>query len=774
MESTSYNSIANLVADFTIVKRKILFVLASLLTILLASGILRITFDTSLNALLTRSDPYLNELEILENEFPMPVEVHFAFVADEGQHVFTLPILRAINDLGERYTELPFAISTISIIDYVYPETQRKLFTRPIGEYTQVALDTLLEEAVTNRLLTANLLSPNGELSFAIINLDAREASSTQRLEIADAVLALRDEMRGLHPAVSIQANADVLLEKSSQQAMIDDLTALMPITILICVLTICYCFRSATLGICILTHTIFTILCTIGALGYLGFAFNNISIIAPLVVVIICVANSVHIISIYLQALHKRDSKPDAMQYSVAYNFQPITLAALTTAIGFSSLNMCSSPAIQDFGRIVAIGIFFAYLLTLAILPALLIRSSHSLSKSLTARPPFLQNHLQTLINLTQRRDGFIFWFCSGLAVVTLLMLPMNETNFNRLDFIAADSDIRQYYDEVTEKMNRGPALTYGIDMGIKDTAIEPSFLRELDEFVAWLSDQPDIESVASTVEIVKTVGRIANRNNEEFFRIPDTAESVNNYLNAYRLVESEDFSLSNFLNRDNSLTNFFVNTTPMTNQELIDLDLRITDKFNRDFPELTLIHGSGVLLFARMDELVTIELLLGYCLSLLLITVSLMIGLRSIYFGILSILPNLLPATIVFGIWALFVGQLDPFVMMLFSISIGLVVDDTVHILSHYLDGRRNGLGKPYSINQAILVAGPALTITTLVLALGVTILIGANTIYFQQAAKLLVPIVVLALILDLLYLPTILKRFDNNLKPDLAALS
>ena len=247
MESTSYNSIANLVADFTIVKRKILFVLASLLTILLASGILRITFDTSLNALLTRSDPYLNELEILENEFPMPVEVRFAFVADEGKHVFTLPILRAINDLGERYTELPFANRIISIIDYVYPETQRKLFTRPIGEYTQVALDSLLEEAVTNRLLTANLLSPNGDLSFAIINLDAREASSSQRLQIADAVIAFRDEMRGLHPAVSIQANADVLLEKSSQQAMIDDLTALMPITILICVLTICYCFRSVS-----------------------------------------------------------------------------------------------------------------------------------------------------------------------------------------------------------------------------------------------------------------------------------------------------------------------------------------------------------------------------------------------------------------------------------------------------------------------------------------------------------------------------------------------
>ena len=241
MESTSYNSIANLVADFTVVKRKTLFVLASLLTILLATGILRISFDTSLNALLARSDPYLNELETLDNEFQMPVEVHFAFVADNEKHVFTPSILEAIQNLEARYKELPFATSIISLIDYVHPETQRKLLALPIAEYTQVALDALLEEAVTNRLLTANLLSSNGELSFAIVNLDAREASSTQRLEIADAVIALRDEMRAEHPAVSIQANADVLLEKSSQQAMVDDLTALMPITILICVLTICY-----------------------------------------------------------------------------------------------------------------------------------------------------------------------------------------------------------------------------------------------------------------------------------------------------------------------------------------------------------------------------------------------------------------------------------------------------------------------------------------------------------------------------------------------------
>ncbi|MDA1370944.1 MAG: MMPL family transporter [Proteobacteria bacterium] len=766
MSSEVQKSLANRIADYAVANRKRLFVISTLLTILLATGILRTSFDTSLNALLTQSDPYLDELELLAEEFPSDVEIYFAFVAEDNNHVFTHEMLSAIEDLGERYNQLPFARSIISLVDYIYPETQRRLFVKPIAEYTQDELDAMVSDATADRILTANLLSTNAELSFAIINLDADSASNPERLEIADAVLLLRDEMRGAHPTVSIQANSDVLLEQSSQQAMIDDLTTLLPIVILICVLTICYCFKSAILGVCILAHTIFALLCTVGALGYLGFAFNTISIIAPLVVVIISVANSVHIISIYKQALHKNAAKTAAMRHSVAYNFQPITLAALTTAIGFSSLNMCSSPAIQDFGRIVAIGIGFAYLLTITLLPALLIQFAPVLSSAAAGRPPFLQNSLQKLIDLTQRRDKAIFWFCSALALVTFLLLPLNETDFNRLDFIATDSDIKQYYDDVTEKMNRGPALSYGIDTEISDGGIQPDFLRDIDGFVNWLDNQPDVESVASIAEIVKTVGRVANQNDATFFRIPDTSESVGNYLNAYRLVETEDFSLAGFINRDNSLITLFVNATPMSNQELIDLDQRITEKFGADFPELEFLHGSGILLFARMDELVTIELLQGYSISLLLITLSLIVGLRSVYFGILSVLPNLLPATIVFGVWALFVGQLDPFVMMLFSISIGLVVDDTVHILSHYLEGRRSGVGKTDSINHAIRVAGPALTITTLVLALGTTILIGANTLYFQQAAKLLVPIVILALVLDLLYLPTILKRFDNRL--------
>lgn len=755
------------VGEFTVSHRKLLLLIASLISLVLASGILRTSFDASLEALLSRSDPYLDEVELLEEEFPSAFEVNFAFVAIEDNSVFAKNVLAAISDLREGFAAIPFAVRLTSLIDYYSPEKQQRLFVNPLTDYSQEQLDALRSVATSDRLLTANLLSLDATLTFAIVTLDAEGASNQQRMEIATAVLQLRDDLRAANPEVGIHVNGNVLLEQSSQQAMIDDLTNLMPFVILVCVLVICFCFKSAWLGVCILTHTIFTILCTVGALGYLGYSFNSISIIAPLVVVIISVANSVHIISIYKQFLHKGDTSLSAMRQSVTHNFQPITLAAVTTAIGFSSLNMCSSPAIREFGQIVAIGIGFAYVLTLAMLPALLIRFSRAMAASKISASPFMHETLDKLSEFTARRDKAIFWSCSAFAVVTILLLPLNETDFDRLDFIATDSDIRQYYTEVGLRLNRGPALSYGIDTGAIDGAIEPSFLRRVDEFHLWLQQQANVESVASVVDVVKTVNRVQHGDNPEFYRLPADINITANHLNAYETVQSEDFPLSGFINSDFSMISLFVNATPLSNQELIDLDLQITDRFREQFPDAELIHGSGVLLFARMDELVTIELLQGYSISLLLITLSLIVGLRSVYFGILSVLPNLLPATMVFGLWALFVGQLDPFVMMLFSISIGLVVDDTVHILSYYLKKRRAGFDTTSSINYAIKTAGPALTITTLVLAMGTTILIGANTLYFQQAAKLLVPIVILALVLDLLYLPTILQRFDNRFK-------
>ena len=744
-----------------------LFILSVILTCIFGSGIFKTTFDSSLSALLSESDPYLKELEELDRTFPSNGEIRFAFVADKNNSVFDRKILLAISDLTEKFTLIPKVQGITTILGYTSPETQRRLFSKSIDDLSDSEIAEISKVAKNERFLTTNLLSSDARLTFAIIEVNTREAPNTERLEIADSILALKDQLRSLHPSVKVFANSDVILEKASQQDMVDDLTKLMPLVILLCVAVICYCFKSLAIGACILTHVAFTIVCTVGALGFFGLSFNNISVIAPLVVVIISVANSVHIISIFKQGLHQSKKDVSAMIYSMQSNLRPVSLAAITTAIGFTSLSMSSSPAIQDFGRIVSVGIGFAYLLTIFMLPFMLVRISNFRSVSEDIGVNFLQPQLRSVIKFGSNNDKVIFSVCTALAMVTFVLLPLNQTDFNRLDFIASESDIREYYDVVEESMNRGLGLIYAIETDIEDRAIDPLFLERADAFTNWLSDQEEIESVISIIEVIKTINSIINDEDEQKYSIPAEIQTNVNYLNAYKTVEDNFLPLYRFIDSDYSAITITVNAKEMTNQQMINLDQRITKEFSENFPSASLMHGSGVLLFARMDELVTIELLQGYSISLLLITICLTLGFKSIYYGFLSVIPNLLPATMVFGFWALFVGQLDPFVMMLFSISIGLVVDDTVHILSHYLENRRDGITKASAIENSIITAGPALTITTMVLALGTTVLIFANTLYFQQSAKLLVPIVVLALLLDLLYLPSILRRFDSSFK-------
>jgi len=759
------DSMTGRIASFCLSRRHALFWAGVIASLLLATGVFRLGFDSSLDSLLTRSDPYLDELDLLEAEFPQSTEIVFAFLAPEGESMFTRGRLQAIDALRERYREIPLAGRHSSLLDYYSPRNLRRLFAQDFREYGEAGLAGLMRTAQADELLTGNLLARDASLAFTRITLNAEFADEAERLDAAREALRLRDVLQDEFPELDIHVSGEVLLEYSSRQSMLEDLGGLLPFVILACILAICGFFRSVRAGFAILAHTLLTLLCALGTLGLAGFSFNTVTAIAPVIIVVVCVASSVHVISIYRQGLLREMPEAEAMRFSLMHNIRPVTLAALTTAIGFASLNLSSSPAISDFGSTVAVGIVFSWLLTAALLPSLLIRLIKTGNGSNDG--DFLHRAMNRVIAIGRRRDRQLFWFCSAFAAVGISMLPLNETDFNRLDFISDAAGLRDYFDAVGERLDRGPSISYAVDAGARDGAIDPAFLARMEALVDWLGERDEIESTASVVELLKTVNEM-RYNDPDAYLLPDDSETIENYLRAYRFVQNLDFPLSNFLSLDRSIAALTVNARPMSNQELLDLNALIDARFEATFPDADLVHGSGLLVFARMDERVTVELLQGYSLSLALITLTLVFGLGSVYFGILSVIPNLLPAAIVFGFWGLLVGTLDPFVMMLFSISIGLVVDDTVHVLTHYLAKRREGEDIQAAVAHAIRTAGPALTITTLVLTLGTTFLMAASTFYFQQAARLLVPIVVLALLLDVFYLPAILRRFDKFRSP------
>jgi predicted RND superfamily exporter protein len=745
--------------------RKALLALAVLLSALLAIGIPRTGFDTSLSVLLTRSDPWLAERDRMQAEFPGVLEISFAFEPASGD-VFTHATLAAMVDLSQEYRQIPLARSMNSILAWQSPYGDDTFFEKPlaqIGTYTVAELQERRARALTEEFVAGLLLAPAGDLTLASVRLGSATLTAEQRLATAEATLALRDSLQARHPEVAIHVSSEALYELSSRDAMLDDLFYLLPIVLLLCNGIICYSFRSVLLGASILLVSMLTIAMTVGILGWVGVSFNTISVMAPLVVVTIAVANSVHLVSIYRQWRLAGMAPAEAMVQSLRYNLRPISLATLTTIAGFASLNLASSPAISSFGSVVALGVAIAWALTLLVLPGVVLLLPVEVGTR-TAQQPLLARITAGCRRVVVAHGTLILWTVALLALLALPLSLRNTTDFDRASFVNEDSVLHDYVTAVSTRMARGPQLVYGIDALTPDGVVEPEFLRRVDEFAQWLRAQDGVLQVASLVELVKGVNVVTNDNQPGFAVIPDDVAVIEDHLFNYQMVQVSSFTLDNFVNADFSLLRLFVGTGELSNQETLDLNVHIGAEFARRLPEYGLLHGSSTLVFARMNEAVTLELLRSYALSLLLITVALIIGMRSLSYGLLSMLPNLLPAVFVFGAWGLLVGSIDPFVMMLFSISIGLVVDDTVHILSSYQSCRAEGLTPRAAVDISLERAGPALIITTAVLALGTCVLMAASTLYFQQAATLLVPIVVVALVLDLLFFPALLMRLDR----------
>ena len=751
--------------DQLLARRKALTLLTLLLGAVVASGIQHVTTDHSDTALLSEDDPSRAEIEQVKKDFPRSTAVLFAFLPDSG-NVFDLDVLHAMEDLTLRYSEVESAISVGSLLNQRLnavdsDRLDRDYLVPDLSTLSQDDADDVREIALADDILTKTMLSPVGDMALAVIKYRANTDDQATRLGIGRSVTALRDSLRGEYSGVGIYVIGQALFELESHNAQAKDSRYVFPIVIGLSILLLWFCLKSLFLSLCLFTLAAVTIGLTLGTVGWTGIPLNQISTMGPMVVFMIAMADGIHIVSIYLQGRHSSLGKIDAMRQSLAANIQPVTLATVTTAMGFLSLNYCSSPAIYGFGNVVAIGVCWAYVVTLALLPTLaLLAPGRAIPKPLGIRGP-----ITGVGRLVARQGNALLWGSLVLIVTTLALLPLNKLDFNPYNFVDADSDFHHVMDALAEKIGNDQSLVYSIDSSEYYGITEPAFLNEVDKFSVWLEDQPQASFVTSYTDLLKNLNKAEHDNDESFNKLPEDKLQIIDYLVGYQLIQEIEPHLEAIFNPDYSSIRLVVGTSNLSNRELLRFNETIEQWIAANLnPAYNVKHGDNSIVFARMNRAVSVELMQGFTLSFVLITLTLLFGLKSVRYGLLSIMPNLFPATIVFGFWGLFVGELSPYVLMLFSISIGLVVDDSVHILSKYIRARREGQAPDCAAQYSLAKAGPAITITTLSLALGTVILVFSNTFYFQNVAKLLTPIILVALLLDLLFLPPLLIRFDK----------
>jgi predicted RND superfamily exporter protein len=746
-------------------KRYLLAILTLVLVGLVSWGARYTTIDSSFNSILAEDDPYREQVEQVNKDFPPSTSVLFAFIAPDG-NVFDFETLRAMEDLTERYSEVQSAISVGSLLNRRLNAVdadihQRDYLVPDLAELKDEDLLRIREIALQDEALTQSMLSPEGDMALAVIKYKANPDDQETRRSVAQSVVDLRDSLRAKYPDVTIYILGRSLFELDSYNAQIKDSRYLAPVVIVATNLLLWFCLRSVAFSLCIFAVSFATIGLTVGTYGWAQIPFNQISNMGPLVVLMIAMADSIHIVSVYLQGLRNSLGKEEALRQSLAVNIQPVTLATVTTAMGFLSLNYCSSPGIYGFGNVVAIGVCWAFLVTFTLLPALIMLAP----TRKIPQPLGVHRFIGAVSKLVAQRGNRLFWGGWVLVVATLALLPLNKVDFNRFSFVDKSSDFHHALKALSEKIGNDQSLVYSINSGEYYGITQLEFLHQVDEFSHWLEDQPEASFVTSYTDLLKNLNMAEHDNDKRWEILPEDNLQIVDYLVTYQLVQEIEQHMEPLFDPNYSSFRLMVGTANLSNIELLNFNDRIEQWIADHLPsQYAVMHGDNSILFARLDRSISLQLMQGFTLSFILITGTLLIGLRSVRYGLLSTLPNLFPATIVFGFWGLLVGELSPYILMLFSISIGLVVDDSVHVLSKYIYARRQGELPEPAVQYSLDKAGSAITITTLSLAIGTLILVFSNTFYYQNVALLLTPIIVVALLLDLLFLPPLLVKFDN----------
>ncbi len=754
--------------NFLLSQRYLLATLAIIIGGIISLGALKTTINSSDDSILSENDPYRLEVAQVNKDFPPTTSVLFAFMSPEGD-VFNMDMLQAMQDLTDRYTDIESAVSVASLInrrlnavdadihdrDYLLPE---------LNMLTAQDLVNIREIGLADKDLTQTILSPEGDMALAVIKFRASSEEQETQLRIAKTIIDLRDSLREQYPDQNIYVLGRILFEYDSYNAQIKDAKYLFPIVMLTILGLMYFCLRSLSFALAIAFVSVMSVALTVGTVGWAQVPFNQISNMGPLVVFMIAMADSIHLVSVYLQGLHKSLSKFEALRESLRVNIQPVTLATVTTAMGFLSLNYCASPGIYGFGNVVAVGVVWAFLVTFTLLPALILL----LPVKKVPRPLGVKSFINSVAKLVANNGKQLFWGSLLLIVITFAMLPLNKVDFDRFSFIDKNSDFHTVISALAEKIGNDQSLVYSINSGEYYGITEPAFLRKIEAFSIWLEEQPQTSFVTSYAGFLKNRNMAENDNDPAWEILPEDNLQIIDYLVGYQLVQEIEPQLEPIFNSEYSAIRMVIGTSNLSNAQLLDFSEKIEDwiTVNMD-PAYDVMHGDNSILYARLNKMITLQLMEGFTLSFLLITITLLVGLKSVRYGLLSIIPNLFPATIVFGIWGLLVGELSPYILMLFSISIGLVVDDSVHVLSKYIVARRKGDPPEAAVQYSLDKAGSAITITTLSLAVGTFILVLSNTFYYQNVALLLTPIIIVALLLDLLFLPPLLVRFDNWLE-------
>ena len=742
--------------------------------VIAAAGNMYLEASSSYRQFFDEDDPQLLALRALEDTYGKADNLLF-LIAPEANDAISERALRASVWLTERAWQMPHSIRVDSIANFQHTTAEGdELFVRNLVDSETLAdareRARVRATALADPRLAGGLLAGDGSVSAVNVTVaqsdEDQAARNREIIEFADA-LAIEAERR--FRGMDIRVVGSVAADYAFSAAALESQRSLLPASLVVMAIALTLLIRSpagvAATGLIIVC----SVLAAMGLGGWIGLPMSPTAAAAPMIILFLGLASCVHLLVTLRHRLEAGDDQSQAIITSLTVNLPPIFVASLTTLLGFLGMNFSEIPPHRDLGNFVALGIAASFLFSVMLLPALL--------SVLPMQPPTPRQHhdqaIAAIAEFVLQRRKLLLWGCSAVVLAALAAVSRNELNDVMANFFDEKTEFRQDMDFLDERLNGTTVIEYALAASEPGGVTDPAFLADVSAFADWYRKQPEVRHVAVITDTFRQLNKSMHGDDPAAYRLPENRDLAAQYLLLYELSLPQGLDLNHRIDHGKSATRMTVTARTMSSREMLELDARAESWLSGNVSKLARAEGAGAsLILAHIGQRNIRALLVGTAATLFCISLLLILVLRSLRLGLISLVPNFVPAILGFGVWGLVSGEVSVTVALAFVMTFGIVIDDSVHFLSKYRHARRNDhLPPDEAVRYAFLAVGRALTTTTAVLVAGFLVLVSSPFVPTSEGGLLMAMIIAFALVADFLLLPPLLIAFDRETRPPAA---
>ncbi|MBX2867794.1 MAG: MMPL family transporter [Acidiferrobacterales bacterium] len=731
-----------------------------------ASGGKFLAFTNDYRVFFAGDDPHLLAFETLQDTYTKNDNVLFVITPKDG-NVFTPETLGAISEITDRAWETPYSIRVDSLSNYQHTEAEQDdLIVADLYEdaasLTDADLERIKDIAINEPFLAKRLISTDARVAAINITVELPGINEdTESPEVAAYVREIRGWVNETWPELDVHLTGIIMMNQAFQEASMYDTTHLIPAALGLILVLILLQLRGFTGTIATFFTIVLSIMAAMGAGGWAGIKITSPLMSAPIIILTLAVADCVHILASWLQKHREGLSSKDAMAESIRINFTPVLLTSVTTAIGFMSLNFSDAPPFHDLGNVSAAGVMFAWFLAITLLPALVTLLPVWSSKKKAVG----SERMDQLANWVVEKRNMLMPLMSVIIIALIAAIPKNELNDVFVNYFDDRIEFRTDTDYVVENLTGIYFIDYSIDAGESGGVSNPEYLAQVQQFTDWLRSQPEVIHVNVITDVFKRVNKSMHGDDESWYKLPDERNMAAQYLLLYEMSLPYGLDLNNQIDIDKQRTRLSATLETMSTTETLAFEKRTSDWMKSNTPDLHTTGASPTIMFSHIGMRNIVSMLGGTAFALVAISFLLIFALKSLRYGLLTLIPNIAPAAMAFGIWGIVDGEIGLGLSVVTAMTLGIVVDDTIHFMTKYLRARRDqGLDAEAAVRYAFSTVGMALWTTSIALAAGFLVLATSSFALNAEMGLLVAIVIMLAIVVDFLLLPALLIRFDS----------